>query len=119
MGAQEPNTNAPFGKCSVLDFECRKQKRVCRSTFAAEIRGLNDCLERGRLIQLCVEEVLHGPINAARALALEDSKEGVRFKTSLEAAIDARSVFSAVEAKETKVPSECSFSVVSSVSESQ
>ena len=103
MGQTPTNMTAPFGPCTVLDFECRKQKRVCRSTFAAEVRGLNDSLEKGRLIQLCCEEILYGPLSASKALQMEEpTVSGRGFRTSLEAAIDAKSVFTAVEAKETK-----------------
>ena len=34
----------------VLDFECKKQKRVTRSTYGAELHGLADSMEATRLI---------------------------------------------------------------------
>ena len=71
MGSNDSG-NSPFGACSLIDFECRRQKRVCRSTFAAEIRGLNDALERGRVVQLAFEEVYTGPISATLALKMEE-----------------------------------------------
>ena len=45
----------PFGTCNMIDYACRNQKRVCRSTFAAEIRVLNDTVEQARIIQLGFE----------------------------------------------------------------
>ena len=88
-----------------------KKHRVCRSTFAAEISGLNGSLERGRVIQMAFEECFTGPINAQKALNMEDGETGSKesaFTTHLESAIDAKPVFTAVEAPETKTPAEAS-----------
>ena len=111
MGTSAP-AEEPFGQCTLIDYACRRQKRVCRSTFAAEIRGLNDCTERARVIQLAVEEVFYGPITASQALKIEELHDSgaaaSALRTQLELAVDAKSVYTAVEAKETKVPSESS-----------
>ena len=89
-----------------LHFESRRQKRVGRSTYAAEIRGLNDALAIGKLLQLAIEEVQLGPINAQKALRLENA-EGA-FQTRLEAIIDAKGVYTSIENEDTKVPAESS-----------
>ena len=86
-----PAYPSPFGQCTLLDFVSRRQKRVCRSTFAAEIRAFNDCCERARVIQLAVEEAMYGPITAAKALKMEFADDGAlasQLKTSLEACVD-------------------------------
>ena len=105
----------PFGTCVMLDYTFRRQKRVCRSTFAAEIVGLNDCVETSRTAQLAVEECLYGPSSATQALKLEEplGATTASSRSILECAIDARSVREAVKAKETKTPAESS--LVSSV----
>ena len=97
---------APFGQMVPLHDESRRQKRVCRSTYAAEIRGLNDALETGKLLQLAIEEVLYGPLSAQQALKL-DNAEG-NFQVSLEAIIDAKGVYTSIENEDAKIPSESS-----------
>ena len=89
-----------------LHFESHRQKRVCRSTYAAEIRGLNGALEIGKLSQLAIEEVQFGPTNAQKALRLENV-EGA-FRTKLEAVIDAKGVYTDIENEAAKVPAESS-----------
>ena len=58
---------ALFGKMTPLYLERLRQKRICRSAQAAEVRALYDVLELGRLLQLAIEEVLFGPIAAQKA----------------------------------------------------
>ena len=60
--------SAPFGQITPLHFESRRQTRVCRSTYAAENRGLNDALEIGKLLQLAIEEVQVGPVAAQKGI---------------------------------------------------
>ena len=45
----------------VIDFWSRKQTRVCRSTFAAELHNLSEGAEEGMLLAGFFHELLHGP----------------------------------------------------------
>ena len=63
-------------------------------------------LEIGKLLQLAIEEVQFGPINAQKALKLENA-EG-NFRTRLEAIIDAKGVYTSIEHANTNIPAESS-----------
>ena len=60
--ASEPS---PGGQMSFVDFGCRKQKRVCRSTFAAELTALTDATECGRTVQMALHQIIAGVTSAA------------------------------------------------------
>ena len=47
------------GDVHVIDFGCRRQKRVVRSTFSAEINAAIDSLECRFLVQLAYCEITH------------------------------------------------------------
>ena len=51
------------GDVHVLDFECKKQKRVTRSTYGAELHGLADSMEASRLIACALTELYQGAKN--------------------------------------------------------
>ena len=95
------------GPCTLLDFVSRRPTRVCRSTFAAAIGAVNGCCERTRVIHLASEEAFCGPIPASMALRIEEFADDAvftaRLRTHLEACVDAKAVFTAVEAKESKL----------------
>ena len=46
--------------CHLIEYLSKRQKRVTRSTFSAELNGLLDNLEQTILIQIAVHEVTHG-----------------------------------------------------------
>ena len=55
----------------ILDWSARRQKRVVRSSFAAELNSAADALEHGKLISLALTEVawpILGPTNLAASL---------------------------------------------------
>ena len=45
------------GNIHIIDFECKKQKRVTRSTYGAELHGLADSMEASRLIACAITEL--------------------------------------------------------------
>ena len=57
---QSADESGPGGKCCVVDFGARKQKRVCRSTFSAELNALSDAIEHGKMVQLILHQVQVG-----------------------------------------------------------
>ena len=85
--------NSPFGTVAVLEFYSRKQRRVCRSTFAAELRSVLDGFEIAKLIQYACEEVMCGQLGAAELLRREEGNK--TWLVPLEIALDAKSVFEA------------------------
>ena len=48
------------GKANLLDFVTRKQRRVVRSTFSAELNGLVDSIESMLLLQATLHQVYCG-----------------------------------------------------------
>ena len=59
-----------------------KREFVARP-FAAEIRALNDCTERSRVVQLAVEECFFGAITAPKALKIEELHDSGAFAQEL------------------------------------
>ena len=51
----------------VLDWVCKSQRHVTRSTFAAELLGAGDAVDQGLLISQMLHEVEHGVLSASDA----------------------------------------------------
>eukprot|EP00971_Amphidinium_carterae_P180464 3579448-Amphidinium_carterae.1 len=51
------------GFCHLLDFQSVKQKRVTRSTFAAELNDLADSLEQTHALRYMLEEFMDKRLN--------------------------------------------------------
>ncbi|CAK0808244.1 unnamed protein product, partial [Prorocentrum cordatum] len=87
---------SPGGACNILEFQCRRQRRVVRSTFSGELNGLVDTLEILLVIQICFHQIYHGC--AATAKSLADDLDNGRLQPPVDAAVDARSVFDCLAA---------------------
>jgi len=96
----------PLSTCKVhlLDFLTKRVSNVTRSTFSAELFSLCDACDHAMLLRQIAHEFTHGPLSAAQA---RDLREGViPSNVSIDLAIDAMSVYSAVTASHIKIPSE-------------
>ena len=93
----------PGGNLHIIEHYSRKQKRVVRSTFAAEIHALVDSIEHGKLLMYALCELEYGPQKAIDLLKIEELG---RWPLPLEAVVDAYSVFSTSKKQESKNPSE-------------
>ena len=83
-----------------LEFVSKKQSRICRSTFTAELYSALDLVALGNvIINLALTEVLTGG-RSARALA--DLQENGENALQSDLIIDAKSVFECVAAADTK-----------------
>jgi len=78
----------------LLEWTCRAQRHVTRSTFAAELLSAGDAADQGMLIAQMMHEVEHGPLTAAEARRQRETKGHV--PTALY--IDAMSVYAAISA---------------------
>jgi len=88
-------------RCHVLDWVCKSQRHVTRSTFVAELLGAGDALDQGINIAQLLYEVVFGVATAEKARAMYD------FGSFLMALyVDAKSVFAAVTATFLKVSAE-------------
>ena len=93
------------GRVHILEYFSRKQRRVTRSTFSAELNALSDAIDIGRLIALLFSELLRPYPSASALVKLEEQG---RFVIELQAVVDAKSVFDAIAAPEIKTPTEVS-----------
>ena len=66
------NDANPGGQLHVIEHYARKQKRVVRSTFAAEIHALVDSIEHGKLLMFALAEVLCGSLGARELQQVEE-----------------------------------------------
>jgi hypothetical protein len=101
----EEAENHPGGNCHVLEWYSRKQRRVTRSTFSAELNSASDAYEIAKLIAMTVAECVHPYPNIQALVALEETGS---FPVPIHLVVDARSVFDALKATEIKAPSEIS-----------
>jgi len=93
------------GKVQVqpIEYLCKKQQHVCRSTYAAELHSALDLVSLALLINTAVTEILHGVMEASQmVLALDAGKLTI----PADLYIDARAVFDSVTAKYVKTPAD-------------
>ena len=83
----------------VLEFVSKKQSRVCRSTFTAELYSMLDLLGLASNINLAMTEVLTGCKSASELAAIQENGQNT---LELLAFLDARSVYDCVAAADTK-----------------
>ena len=88
--------------CHVLDWACKSQRHVVRSTFGAELLGATDSIDQGIIVSQMLYEVRNGSITANEARKMRYDKGYI--PTALY--IDAKSVFAAVTATFLKTPAE-------------
>jgi hypothetical protein len=93
-------TGGPVG---VVEFYSRKQPRVCRSTFSAELTSVDDACSLGLLIRGMFSEIIQGPMTAAD---LAYRTEHGKLAVGLDIGTDNKGLFSGATAVEVRVPSE-------------
>ena len=86
----------------IVDWACKSQRHVTRSTFSAELLAAGDAVDQGILVSHLLYEVEHGPMNAKEAR--DRRMEGGYLPAALY--VDAKSVFAAVTATFIKQPAE-------------
>ena len=91
------------GTLAVIDFYSRKQPRVCRSTFSAELAGVEDGISNAMLVRGLLSEVVAGGLSPSY---LAEHQEDGSLPVGLEVATDNRGLLSALQATEIKKPAE-------------
>ncbi|CAE7799125.1 pol, partial [Symbiodinium sp. CCMP2456] len=86
-------------RLQVLEFTTKKQSKVWRSTFAAELYSSLDLLGVACVINAAITEVLQGPKTAAQLVEMQESGN---HSLLLDAVIDARSVWQSAASDEPK-----------------
>ena len=87
----------------VLDWTCKNQRHVTRSTFAAELLSGGDTVDQGLLLSQLLTEITHGPMSATEA---RNQRLSGGYKIPQVLYLDAMSVFAAVTAVFIKTPAE-------------
>ena len=93
----------------IIEFSSRKQRRICRSTYAAELNAMADSLEITRLIAMTLSSCLH-PYPDAKTL--QQAEDNGQLAVPIEVCTDCRSVFDSLRATDTKVPTESSLILI-------
>ena len=90
----------------MVDFTVRRQRRVVRSTFSAELNGLVDSVEQMMLLQVTLHQIYCGTTQTPEDMV--DMLENGGLYPPLDICVDARAVFDAVAATDTCEPAESS-----------
>ena len=86
----------------VIDWVCKAQRHVCRSTFAAELLVVGDAVDQGILVSHMLYEVQHGVITATQAR----ERRSAHGFTPMALYVDAKSVYVATAATFVRTPAE-------------
>lgn len=105
IGVGEAHEQHPGGVMHVLEYYARKQRRVTRSTYSAELNAASDAYEFGKLIALTIAEVIRPYSSLSALMTLEE--QGT-FPVPVQMVIDARSVYDSLVAHDLKAPTEVS-----------
>ncbi len=91
------------GNAHIMDCECEKQKRVTRSTYGAEHRGLADSMEATRIIACAMTELYEGAKTFAHLSKPEDNGQ---YHFPIAACLDAKNVYDSIVHADLKTPAE-------------
>jgi hypothetical protein len=89
--------------CHIIDYCCKQQRHVTRSTFAAELFAACDAMDHGLLLATMLHQVQVGAVDCASARQL---REFGGWKVRIALAVDAYSVFAAATAHQIRIPAE-------------
>ena len=97
------DNGSPGGPMHFLDWGAKKQKRVCRSTYAAEAHSLIDGFELGKVITVAATELIIPNLRPGTIVRLEEQG---KLCWPIEVIIDAKSVFDSLACSEVTPPTE-------------
>ena len=103
------NNSELGGYVHILDYECKKQKRVTRSTYGAELHGLADSMEGTRVIACALTELYEGAKTFSQLTKLEHKG---RYHFPIDACLDVRSVYDSIVHADLKTPEEKSLMII-------
>ena len=86
-----------------MEYDCKGQRHVVRSTFAAELLSAGDTIDKGLLLAQHTHEMLKGPLSAATARQMQFDGG---FCVPLVLHVDAMPAFAAVTVTFIKTPAE-------------
>eukprot|EP00971_Amphidinium_carterae_P035624 701343-Amphidinium_carterae.1 len=117
MSTQAQEVERLAGSCHLLEFQSVKQKRVTRSTYAAELNGLADSIEQAYATRVSLVELLDSELQKAQYASPADIIKALRHGLAeksprLTAYTDARSVYDSITVPDFHLPTEASQGLV-------
>jgi len=103
VGFSPLDSEGPGGYLHLIEWGSKKQKRVCRSTYAAELNSLVDSYEVGKVITAAATELVTPSLRPSIIIRLEETGA---FVWTIECIIDAKSVFDSLSNAEITPPTE-------------
>ena len=91
------------GNIHIIDYDCKKQKRVTRSTYGAELHGLADSMEATRIIACAYTELYRGAKTFDQLCKIENDGG---YYYPIEVCLDATSVYDSIVHADLKTPQE-------------
>ena len=92
------------GPVQLLEYYSRKQRHVCRSTFAAELFSLTEAADIAIHLASALYEIAHGVQSTDTLRLIREG--GLRAPVAIVVVVDADSVFTATTAQQVKPPAE-------------
>ena len=105
----ESRPGTPGGSLHLLEWYSRRQRRITRSTYAAELQGLADGLEQTRVICFALCSIVLANVSVRQLMAMEDRGA---LPLCVEAVTDCRSLFDSLASEEIRTPTEGSLIMV-------
>lgn len=105
IGISSDNAITLSGILHVIEFYARRQRRVTRSTYSAELNSLSDAYEFAKLVALTLAEIIKP---CPQATLLTTMEETGSLPVCVQMIVDARSVYDSLIAEEIRTPSESS-----------
>ena len=90
----------------IVEFVSKKQTRVCRSTYSAELFSCLDLAGLAMNVSMTMSEILMGTMSAGELATLHESGNLALSCLSLDVVIDAAAVFENLITEETKTPTD-------------
>jgi hypothetical protein len=111
VGLAEKHAQGPGGRIHMIEWSSRKQRRVTRSTFSAELHSAVDGIETAKVILQAILEIMSPtPMTPAQVVkALDNSTERL---INIELCTDCRSLYDTLSSEDVKCPSENSLIMV-------
>ena len=101
----ERHADQPGGRLQIIDFYSRRQRRIVRSTFGAELNSMVDAFETAKLLAFTMAELLDPTMTITSLRMLEETG---KFPICIESIIDCRSIHDSLRPSDTKIPNEAS-----------
>ena len=93
----------PGGLCHTLEFYSRRQRKITRSTNAAETMSLADAVELARVVSQTLTSIYRPDLRIRDLISLEEQGQ---LAVPTDAVVDCKSVFDSLAAPELQIPSE-------------